>query len=174
MGALNPDRLLRFVVRLAFAFCAALLVAHGANALGLTSPGDDLVVLVAFGAVGFLTVDVGWGAAVLQCILCGGYALQVLRVHAVAIAAGVVHHQPLPNFTKHAEPCGAVSAAGGPTEEEAAIAVTIKWPSPQPARADYLVFGCEAVCFGLSKVFHALIVAKCSQGDKGGAQWCGA
>lgn len=174
MDALNAQRLLGLLVRLALCFCTALAVAHGANALSLAGPAHHLVVLMAFGAVGFLAVHITDGGAVFQRVFGGRDALEVLWVHAVSVAACVIDHHALRNFAKHAEPCNSVSAPSSASKEKAAVAVTIKRAGPQPAGADHLVLGCEAVCLWLSKVFHAPILAKGAQGDKGRLQWSGA
>jgi len=174
MDALNPQRLLRLVICLALCFGSAFAVADGADALRFPGPSDHLVKFMAFGAMSFLAIYICRGCAVLQRVLRRADALQMLRVHAVSIAAGVVHNQTLSNLAKHAEPRDSMGAAGGSTEEEAAVSIAVERASPEPAIADHFVFRCKAVRFGLGHVFHTAFIPKGAEGDNGEGVWAGA
>lgn len=167
MDRLNPKSLLRLVIVLALVFCAALTVAHGAYALRLPGPSNNFVVLVAFGAVSFLAVDVSRRIAVFERIFGCGHALQMLRINAVSMAASVVNHHALRDLAKHAEPSNPVRPPCCSAKEESRIPVAVKRAIPQPAAADNGVFRGEAIDFCLAHVFHKQIIAKGVQGAKG-------
>jgi hypothetical protein len=124
---LNVERVLQAPFRSEPLFLRPL--ADGA----ITCPRIDPVVGVTSGTVGLLAIDVGNGNAVMKYVLSDGDSLEVLRIHAGAVATKVIDDAVFRQITMMGEPCDAMrSTVHSPKPERAVSAFVLRRSGPLP------------------------------------------
>lgn len=90
----------------------------------------DLIERVTVLADRFLRVDVSDGGGITHRILGWCHKLQMLRVLARPVTAGVVDNHPVGKFAVGREPCDTVSASTRPAQVECSVPVFVEGSGP--------------------------------------------
>lgn len=115
----------------------------------------ETIVRMAFRAMRFLRVDVAGRCGIALGVGRRGQRVEVLRVHAGPIAAGVIHDMAIGDGPIREPQRQPVSFTVGAAESDDAVPVSVFVSRPQPASMRRnRVFGAETLKFGLGGDVH--------------------